>query len=96
MPIFQAQQKLSKLLRKADSNRTEAIKQATNNVNVKNDSLKLAKEMMDADQNKVESIQTKADSLKHEVDLAENSVDTDDSKLSLEEKICNDSIIRNK
>ena len=45
--------------KKADSNRAEAIKQAENNVNVKNDALKLAKEMMDADQNKVDSIQEK-------------------------------------
>ena len=37
--------------KKADSNRADAIKQAENNVNVKNDALKLAKEMMDADQN---------------------------------------------
>ena len=47
--------------KKADETREDAIKSAINNVNVKNDALKLAKEMMDADQNKVDSIQTKAD-----------------------------------
>ena len=44
-------------------------------MNVKNDALKLAKEMMDADQNKVDSIQTKADATASKEKEAQTALD---------------------
>ena len=54
-------------------------------MNVKNDALKLAKEMMDADQNKVDSIQTKADATASKEKDAQTALDAEKAKLNKSE-----------
>ena len=54
-------------------------------MNVKNDALKLAKEMMDADQNKVDSIQEKADATASKEKEAQTSLDAEKAKLNKSE-----------
>ena len=49
-------------------------------MNVKNDALKLAKEMMDADQNKVESIQEKADDTASKEKEAQTALDAEKAR----------------